>query len=142
MLFILFYLILFLIVHITMTFVLCVACGMYVSSRIFFPPFLVNVLHFITALLITCQESFFFCLYRLYHYCHHHNHFIFFNTTSHRGIIQQMNSSGMVYPYPSITLGKPQGKYYFYFYYYYFFFVGYSLATVFEGLMPSFIFIT
>ena len=48
---------------------------------------------------------------RLYHHCHHHNHFIFLNTASHWGRIQQLNSSGMVYTYPLITLGKPQGKY-------------------------------
>ena len=33
--------------------------------------------------------------------------FFSFNTTSHWGRIQRMNSSGMVYPYPLITLGKP-----------------------------------
>ena len=31
----------------------------------------------------------------------------FFNTTSHWGRIQQLNSSGMVYPYSLITFGKP-----------------------------------
>ena len=39
-----------------------------------------------------------FSHYRLYHHCHHYNHFIFFNNTSHWGRIQQLNSSGMVYP--------------------------------------------
>ena len=48
-----------------------------------------------------------FSHYRLFHHCHHHNHFIFFNTNSHWGRIQQLNSSGMVYPYPLINLGKP-----------------------------------
>ena len=68
------------------------------------------------ALLIYMSRIINFCYYGLYHHCHHHNHFIVYNTTSPWGRIQQMNSSGMVYPYPLITLGKPQGKYYFSFY--------------------------
>ena len=87
-------------------FCLCVACDVYVSSRIFF-LFSYYWFKFYNRIAYTCQESFFFCHYRLYHHCHHHNHFIFFNTTSHWGRIQQMNSSSMAYPYPLITLGKP-----------------------------------
>ena len=82
---------------------------------------IMNVIYFILSHLISyCWYYYDFCLlvvcdvyvslfthYRLYHHCHHHNHFIFFNTTSHWGRIQQLNSSGMVYPYPLITLGKP-----------------------------------
>ena len=68
-------------------FCLCVACDVYVSSRNFFPLFLLMI-------------------YILYSHCLY-NHFIFFNTTSHWGRIQQMNSSDMVYPYPLFTLGKP-----------------------------------
>ena len=60
-----------------------------------------------TRIVHTCLESFFFCHYCFYDHCHHHYHFIFFNTTSHWGKIQRMNSSGMVYPYPLITLCKP-----------------------------------
>ena len=86
-------------------FCLCVMCDVYVPSLIFF-PFLINDLHFILALLIHVQNLF-FCHYRLYHHCHHPNHFIFFNNTSHWRRIQQMNSSSMVYPYPLVTLGKP-----------------------------------
>ena len=94
---------------------------------------LINVIYFILSHFISyCSYYYDFCLrvacdvygslfshYRLYHHCHHHNHFIFFNTTSHWGRIQQLNSSGMAYPYPVITLGKPQGKYYFYLYFYF-----------------------
>ena len=94
---------------------------------------IINVIYFVLSHLISYYSHYYdFCLrvacdvyvslfshYRLYHHCHHHNHFIFFNTTSHWGRIQQLNSSGMVYPYPLITLGKPQGKYYFYFYFYF-----------------------
>ena len=81
---------------------------------------IINVIYFVLSHFISyCSYYYNFCLrvacevygslfshYRLYHHCHHHNHFIFFNTTSHWGRIQQMNSSGMVYPYP-FTLGKP-----------------------------------
>ena len=91
---------------------------------------IINVIYFILSHFISyCSYYYDFCLrvacdvygsvfshYRLYHHCHCYNHFIFFNTTSHWGRIQQLNSSGMVYPYPLINLGKPQGKYYFYFY--------------------------
>ena len=81
---------------------------------------IINVIYFILSHFISyCSYYYDFCLrvacdvyvslfshYRLYHHCHHHNHFIFFNTTSHWGSIQQLNSNGMVYPYPLITLGK------------------------------------
>ena len=81
---------------------------------------IINVIYFILSHFI-CYYSYYydFCLrvacdvyvslfshYRSYHHCHHLNHFIFFNTTSHWGRNQQLNSSGMVYPYPLITLGK------------------------------------
>ena len=95
---------------------------------------IINVICFILSHFISCCSYYYdFCLRvvcdvygslfshsRLYHHCHHHNHFFFFNTTSHRGRIQQFNSSGMVYPYPLITFGKPQGKYYFYYFCFYF----------------------
>ena len=42
--------------------------------------------------------------------------FYFFNTTGHWGRIQQMNSSGMVYPYPLVTLGSRRVSIIFYFY--------------------------
>ena len=85
-------------------FCLRVVCDVYVSPRIFF-SFLVNDLHFILTLLIY-QESFFFCHYRLYHHCHHRYHF-FFQHYQYWGRIQRMNSSGMVYSYPLMNLGKP-----------------------------------
>ena len=68
----------------------------------------------------------------------------FFNTTSHWGKIQPMNSSGMVYTYPLITLGKPYGKYYYYYYFFIFLFrfVSYSLVTTVDVLTSSFIFTT
>ena len=84
--------------------------------------FLVNDLNFTLVLLIHVKNHSSFSHYRLYYHYHHDNHFILFNTTSDWGRIQQLNSSGMVYPYPLITLGKPQGKYYFYFYFIFFFF--------------------
>ena len=77
---------------------------------------IINVIYFILSHFICyCSYYYDFCLrvacdvyvslfshYCLYH-CHHHNHFIFFNTTSYWGRIQQLNLSSMVYPYPLIT---------------------------------------
>ena len=94
MLFILFYLILFVIVHITMTFV----CMLRVTCMCLF---LAIIVYIVTVIITTI---------------------LFFSTLPVTGgRIQQLNSSGMVYPYPLITLGKPQGKYYFYFYFILFF---------------------
>ena len=61
MLFILFYLILFLIVHINMTFV-CVLRVTWMCPLAFFSPFLVNYLHFILALLIHVKNHFSFAI--------------------------------------------------------------------------------
>ena len=124
MLFILFYFILFLIAHITMTFVfvLRVTCMCPFEFFFYFPFLFFKFFFFLLMTYIlysdylTCQEQFLFYHYRLYHHCHHHNHFIFFNTTSHWGRIQQMNSSGMVYPYPLVTLGSRRVSIIFYFY--------------------------
>ena len=73
-------------------FCLRVACDVYVSPFfvfcffVFF-PFLVNDLHFVLALLIHVKNHSPFSHYRLYCHCHHHNHFISFNTTSDWGRI-------------------------------------------------------
>ena len=70
--------------------------------------------------------------------------FYFFNTTGHWGRIQQMNSSGMVYPYPLVTLGSRRVSIIFIFIpllLLLIFFVSYTLVTTVEVLTPSFIFI-
>ena len=100
-------------------FCLRVACDVYVSHFFFLFPFLVNDLHFILALLIHAKNHFSLAIIVYIIIVIITTILFFFNTTSHWGRIQQLNSSGMVYPYPLITLGKPQGKYYFYFYFYF-----------------------
>ena len=91
---ILFYFILFFIVHITVIFV-CV------SPRFLF--FLCFVF------LVTIHSIYSHCSYisSMSYLSSSLSFSFFFNTTSHWGRIQRMNSSGMVYPYPLITLGKP-----------------------------------
>ena len=90
-----YYLILFLIVHITMTFV----CVLRVTCMALFLAIIVYIIIVIITTIL-----------------------FFFNTTSHWGRIQQLNSSGMVYPYPLITLGNPQVLFLFLFLYYFIFF--------------------
>ena len=92
MLFILIYLILFLIVHITMSFVCVLRVVMCMGL------FLAIIVYIIIVIITTIL--------------------IFFNTTSHWGRIQQLNSSGMIYPYPLITLGKSQGIIFILFYFF------------------------
>ena len=114
-------LILVIIVNIDFIVLLLLLYFIFVTVIIIIVLSIINVIYFILSHFISyCSYYYDFCLrvacdvyvslfshYRLYHHCHHHNHFIFFNTTSHWGRIQQLNSSGMVYPYPLITLGKP-----------------------------------
>ena len=71
---------------------------MYVSPDIFFLR--VNNLDFIFALLILVQHHFPFTIII---YIIMFLILFFINTTNHWRMIQQMNSNGMVYPYPLIT---------------------------------------
>ena len=85
-------------------FCLCVACD--VCHFFFLFPFLVNDLHFILALLIHAKNHFSLAIIVYIIIVIITTILFFFDTTSHWGRIQQFNSSGMVYPYPLITLGK------------------------------------
>ena len=115
------YILILILITIDFTVLLLLLYSIFVTVIIIIVLSIVNVIYFILSHFICyCSYYYGFCLrvacdvyrsrfshYRLYHHCHHHNHFVFFNTTSHWGRILQLNSRGMVYPYPLITLGKP-----------------------------------